>query len=121
VKNQEIKIKPVETQRLNVIDEYDNDEICSLFEQYKHIIIRAEYGGSGKSYACAYMRKKGYNVLFVSPTNVLSKELIKDYQSESITITLFIVKWHTIAKYYTIPEKSTNHCVKNSIILYQQL
>ena len=54
MKNQEIKIKPVETQRLNV-DEYDNEEICSLFEQYKHVIIRAEYGGSGKSYACAYM------------------------------------------------------------------
>ena len=58
MKNQEIRIKPVETQRLNVVDEYDNDEICSLFEQYKHVIIRAEYGGSGKSYACAYMRKK---------------------------------------------------------------
>ncbi len=59
VKNQEIKIKPVEIQRLHVVDEYDNEEICSLFEQYKHVIIRAEYGGSGKSYACAYMRKKG--------------------------------------------------------------
>jgi hypothetical protein len=89
VKNHEVKIKAVATQRLNVVDEYDNEEICKLFEQYKHVILRAEYGGSGKSYACAYMRKLGYNVLFVSPTNVLCKELIKDYQIDCITINKF--------------------------------
>ena len=37
---------------------------------------------------CIY-EKKGYNVSFVSPTNVLSRELIKDYQIECITINKF--------------------------------
>ena len=37
---------------------------------------------------CIY-EKKGYNVLLVSPTNVLSRELIKDYQIECLTINRF--------------------------------
>ena len=89
LKNNEIKIKPVEVKKLNVIDEWDNNEICKLFEEHKVVIVRAEYGGSGKSYACAHMAKLGYKVLFVSPTNILCKELIKDYNIDAITINKF--------------------------------
>ena len=52
-------------------------------------MMRAEYAGSGQSYACTYMKSLGYNVLFVSPTNVLSRELIKDYSIDCITINKF--------------------------------
>ena len=52
-------------------------------------MVRAKHAGSGKSYACAHMAKLGYNVLFVSPTNVLCKELLKDHLIESITINNF--------------------------------
>ena len=86
INNSRIEITPLETTRLEVKDEYDTDEICSLFEKHKTVMVRAEYGGSGKSYACANMAKLGYNVLFVSPTNVLCRELSKGYDIESITI-----------------------------------
>lgn len=89
VKNREIKIKTFETQRIDVIDEYDSEETCKIFEEHKHVMVRAEYGGSGKSYACTYMKKLGYNMLFVSPTNVLSRELMKNYEIECITINKF--------------------------------
>jgi hypothetical protein len=87
--NEKINITPIETTRLEVKDEYDTDEICKLFEQHKTVMVRAEYGGSGKSYACANMVKLGYNVLFVSPTNVLCRELYKGYNIESVTINKF--------------------------------
>jgi hypothetical protein len=89
LKNNEIKIKPVVVNKLNVNNEWDNDEICKLFEEHKTVIVRAEYGGSGKSHACAHMAKLGYKVLFVSPTNVLCKELFKDHRVKSITINEF--------------------------------
>ena len=57
LKNNEIKIKPVEINKLIINNEWDNDEICKLFEEHKTVILRAEYGGSGKSYACAHMAK----------------------------------------------------------------
>ena len=89
VKNIEIKIQPVEVERLEVVNEYDCNEICKLFEKHKLVMLRAEYAGSGKSYACAYMKSLGYKVLFVSPTNKLSKELNKDHKIEAITINKF--------------------------------
>ena len=61
--NEKISITPIESTRLEVKDEYDTDEICKLFEQYQIVMVRAEYGGSGKSYACANMVKLGYNVI----------------------------------------------------------
>ena len=87
--NAEVKIQPVKVERLEVVDEYNCNEICSLFEKHKLVMLRAEYAGSGKSYACAYMKSLGYNVLFVSPTNKLSKELNKDHKIEAITINKF--------------------------------
>ena len=89
VMNSAVKIQPVEVQRLEVVDEYNCNEICKLFETYKLVMLRAEYAGSGKSYACAHMKSLGYNVLFVSPTNKLSKELNKDHKIEAITINKF--------------------------------
>ena len=89
VENNEVKIQPVEVERLDVIDEYNCDELCALFEKHKIVMLRAEFAGSGKSYACAHMKSLGYKVLFVSPTNKLGKELNKDHSIEAITINRF--------------------------------
>ena len=90
LKNKEIKINSNNVNiRLDLIDEYDNNEICEKIKEYKQIIIRAEYGGSGKSYACAYMKNLNYNVLFVSPTNVLCKELSKSYDIKAVSLNKF--------------------------------
>jgi hypothetical protein len=47
-------------------------------------MIRADYGGSGKSYICEYFEEMGFNVLFVVPTNVL----VQKY-NEAVTINEF--------------------------------
>ena len=56
---------------LEVVDEWDKKAICKLFEDHKRVMVRAEYAGSGKPYACKYMEQLGHKVLFVCPTNVL--------------------------------------------------
>ena len=56
---------------LEVIDEWDTKAICKLFEDHKRVMVRAEYAGSGETYACKYMEQLGHKVLFVCPTNVL--------------------------------------------------
>ena len=37
-------------------------------------MVRAEYAGCGKSYACTEMEKRGHKELFVCPTNRLSQK-----------------------------------------------
>ena len=63
-------IDPVSVE-LEVIDEWDTKAICKLFEDHKRVMVRAEYAGSGKTYACKYMEQLGHKELFVCPTNVL--------------------------------------------------
>ena len=36
-------------------------------------MVRAEYTGCGKSFACKAMEKRGHKVLFVCPTNKLAQ------------------------------------------------
>ena len=71
--NHEIKIEPLTVKHLDVPDEYDTIYMCKLFEQYKRVMVRAEYAGCGKSYACKEMEKLGHKVLFVCPTNKLAQ------------------------------------------------
>jgi hypothetical protein len=49
-------------------------------------MIRAEYGGCGKSFAREAMKQRNHRVLFVCPTNKLAKK----YGSDGITINKFI-------------------------------
>ena len=48
-------------------------------------MVRAEFGGSGKSYACEAMKERGHRVLFVCPTNLLATK----YGEDGITINRF--------------------------------
>ena len=71
--NHEIKIEPLTVKLLDVPDEYDTIYMCKLFEQCQRIMVRAEYAGCGKSYACKEMEKLGHKLLFVCPTNKLAQ------------------------------------------------
>ena len=85
----EVNIQPVRVARLEVQDEYNLNEVCKLLETHKTVMLRAEYAGSGKSIACAYMKSLGHKVLFVSPTNKLGKELNKYHKIDAVTINKF--------------------------------
>jgi len=49
------------------------------------MMIRAEFAGSGKSYTCKQMEKRGHNVVCVCPTN----NLATNYGDNGITINKF--------------------------------
>ena len=49
------------------------------------MMIRAEYGGCGKSYTCKSMETRGHKVLFVCPTN----KLASNYKEHGCTINKF--------------------------------
>ncbi|MFM7981889.1 MAG: hypothetical protein ACKPKO_21475, partial [Candidatus Fonsibacter sp.] len=61
------------------------DKLCGYIEEHKRMMIRAEYGGCGKSYTCKSMETKGHKVLFVCPTN----KLANNYKEHGCTINKF--------------------------------
>ena len=72
-KNQEVEVKPLVVNHLEVPDEYDTAAICHQLVEHRRVILKAELPGCGKSYACKRLEDLGYNynVLFVPPTNKL--------------------------------------------------
>ena len=70
---------------LSVEDEYDTDKLCGHIEEHKRMMIRAEYGGCGKSYTCKSMESRGHKVLFVCPTN----RLASNYKENGCTLNKF--------------------------------
>ena len=44
------------------------DKLCGHIEEHRRMMIRAEYGGCGKSYACKSMEPRGHKVLYVCRT-----------------------------------------------------
>ncbi len=70
---------------LTVEDEYDSDKLCRLFEEHRRVMVRAEFAGCGKSYACKQMEQRGHAVLFVCPTN----KLADNYGEHGCTINRF--------------------------------
>jgi hypothetical protein len=59
--------KPTTT-NINVKDEWNIQELCDVVEKHRRVMVKAEYAGCGKSYACKAMEKRGHKVLFVCPT-----------------------------------------------------
>ena len=49
------------------------------------VIVRADMPGCGKSYACEKMKQRGYNILFVCPTN----KLVQNYKNCGVTMNKF--------------------------------
>ena len=71
-KCEEFQYTTLQTNRIAIADEWDTNEFRDNFEKSRRVMIRAEYAGCGKSYACKAMEERGYKVLFVCPTNKLA-------------------------------------------------
>ncbi len=54
------------------------NEMCDHFEKYKRVMVRAEFAGCCKSYACKAMEARGHQVLFVCPTNKLARNNLEN-------------------------------------------
>ena len=61
-----------------VTNEWDVNEMCDHFETHKRVMVRAEFAGCGKSYACKAMEAKGHKVLFVCTTNKLAQNNLEN-------------------------------------------
>ena len=61
------------SKNIKVKDEWDTNEFCDIFEAKKRVMVRAEFAGCGKSYACKALENRGHKVLFVCPTNKLAQ------------------------------------------------
>ena len=86
VKNERVDIPTYECKELIVKDEYDTDNIIEEhIERGKPIMIRGELPGTGKSFICQRMVEKGYNVIFVCPTN----KLLQSFEGEAVTVHKF--------------------------------
>ena len=58
-----------------VKDEYNTDEIIDDHVlTNRRLMIRGDVPGTGKSFICKHLQEKGYNVVFVVPTNNLKQE-----------------------------------------------
>jgi len=63
----------LKTTEIKIKDEWNTEELCEIFEKHRRVMVRAEYAGCGKSFACKAMEKRGHKVLFVCPTNKLAQ------------------------------------------------
>ena len=87
--NERVEIPVIEcSKELHVKDEYDTDNIIDEHIICNNpVIITADFAGSGKSYICQRMADRGYNVIFVTPTN----KLLQEFEGEALTIIFFLV------------------------------
>ena len=61
----DVEFKHLETQELAIDGEWDVSEMCTHFEEHRRVMVRAEFAGCGKSFACKAMEARGHKVLFV--------------------------------------------------------
>ena len=79
-----VEIPVVRNKRVNIIDEYDENELIKLVKKHRCLMVKATFAEAGKSTICKSMeRPKGYKVLFVLPTKNLGLEC--DIQSATAT------------------------------------
>ena len=83
--NELIQIPIYESKTIDIVDEYDTDNIIEIIEEHNIMMIRGEVPGAGKSYICQKMVDKGYKVIFVTPTN----KLLQAFEGEAMTINKF--------------------------------
>lgn len=83
VRNERAEIPTFERKELHIKDEYDtHNTIEEHIVPSKHVIIRGDAPGTGKSYICQRMVEKGYNVIFVCPTN----KLLQSFEGEAVAV-----------------------------------
>jgi hypothetical protein len=70
VELEDIEFSHLVTQELAIADEWNTDEMCDHFEQQRRVMVRAEFAGCGKSYACKAMEARGHGSFSsVQPTS----------------------------------------------------
>ena len=82
----DIRVNNVSVNACPVINEWDVNELCDLFEAKRRVMIRAVFAGSGKSFACKAMENRGHKVLFVCPTN----KLVQNNRDSGVTLNQFL-------------------------------
>ena len=83
--NQLVDVPQLKNERLTIEDEWDTETISKQIVESNPVMIKAEYGGSGKSYIAKYFAKLGKKVLFVVGTNHLGQNC----ECESATVNKF--------------------------------
>ena len=83
--NELVDVPQPKNERLNIEDEWDTETISKQIVESNPVMIKAEYGGSGKSYIAKYFAKLGKKVLFVVGTNHLGQNC----ECESATVNKF--------------------------------
>ena len=71
--NELVDVPQLRNEKLNIEDEWDTETISKQIVESNPVMIKAEYGGSGKSYIAKYFAKLGKHVLFVVGTNHLGQ------------------------------------------------
>ena len=81
-RHNEIPAIPVyKSEREEVFDEWDVQDICEKIIRRKRMMLRAKYAGSGKSFMGKHLQKMGYKTLFVVPQNMLKQEIDCDAET----------------------------------------
>ena len=63
------------------------------------MMIKADYGGCGKSYTCKSMDSKGHKVLFVCPTNKLASNYKEDVRKINKVFGIGVTEDTEMAKF----------------------
>ena len=85
------KLLKVDTKEIQILNEYDKEELARINHENNRLIILGKHAGCGKSTACCQGFEDKSSVLFVSPFNKQCIELQKDGY-KAITVNSFFGK-----------------------------
>ena len=86
--NKQIPTTTTHQENIPIQDEWNVSEICKAFEHHKHVMVRDDMPGSGKSFACKHLANN-HKVLFVCPTNKLVQKYEDACNIEAVTVNRF--------------------------------
>ena len=76
--NELIDIPVFTNETLEVVDEWNTEEVAKTIIKHNPLMIRSKYAGGGKSHIAKHFVKLGYKTLFVVPQNQLSQNIDDD-------------------------------------------
>ena len=99
-RHNEIPAIPVyKSEREEVFDEWDVQDICEKIIRRKRMMLRAKYAGSGKSFMGKHLQKMGYKTLFVAPQNMLKQEIDCDAETLNKFFSIPVFKGDSLPPY----------------------
>ena len=76
--NELINIPVFTNETLEVVDEWNTEEVAKTIIKHNPLMIKSKYAGGGKSHIAKHFGKLGYKTLFVVPQNQLSQNIDDD-------------------------------------------